>query len=84
MEEKIANAIRDELLKENIELLGVKFGKEDGEDTLFVTIDSENGVDSDLCVKATKIVDPIIDKLNLDIENYILDVGSKGVSEENE
>ena len=84
MEEKIANAIRDELLKENIELLEVKFGKEDGEDTLFVTIDSENGVDSDLCVKATKIVDPIIDKLNLDIENYILDVGSKGVSEENE
>ena len=82
MEEKIANAIKEELLKENITLLGVRFGKEDGEDTLFVTIDSENGVDSYLCVKATKIVSPIIDSLDLDIENYILDVGSKGVENE--
>lgn len=84
MEEIIMNAIKNELEKENIDLLGVRFGKEDGEDTLFITIDSENGVDSDLCVKATKIVDPIIDSLNLNLENYILDVGSKGVSEENE
>lgn len=84
MEEMIANAIKDELAKENIDLLGVRFGKEDGEDTLFITIDSENGVDSDLCVKATKIVDPIIDSMDLNLENYILDVGSKGVSEENE
>lgn len=83
MEEKIADAIRDELANENIELVGVHFGVEDGQDTLFVTIDSENGVDVDLCVKATGIVDPIIDSLDLDIENYILDVGSKGVSEKN-
>lgn len=38
----------------------------------------------DLCVKATHIVDPIIDSLNLEIENYILDVGSKGVSDDEE
>jgi len=81
MEEKIANAIREPLEKENIKLVGVHFGKEDGQDTLFVTIDSENGVDIDLCVKANGIVDPIIDSLDLDIENYVLDVGSKGVSE---
>ena len=79
MEEQIANAVREPLAKENIELVGVHFGKEDGQDTLFVTIDSDNGVDMDLCVKATKIVDPIIDSLNLEIENYVLDVGSKGV-----
>lgn len=82
MEEKIANAIREPLEKENIKLVGVHFGKEDGQDTLFVTIDSENGVDIDLCVKANGIVDPIIDSLDLDIENYVLDVGSKGVSED--
>ena len=81
MEEKIANAIREPLEKDNIKLVGVHFGKEDGQDTLFVTIDSENGVDIDLCVKANGIVDPIIDSLDLDIENYVLDVGSKGVSE---
>ncbi len=83
MEERIANAIKEPLEKENIELLGVHFGIEDGEKTLFVTIDNPNGVvDTDFCVKATHIVDPIIDELNLDIEDYVLDVGSKGVSED--
>ena len=81
MEEKIIEAIKEPLEKENIKLVGVHFGEEDGEKTLFVTIDNEEGVvDIDLCVKATHIVDPIIDSLDLDIEDYVLDVGSKGVS----
>lgn len=84
MEEKIYEAIKKPLMEEEINLLSVKLGYEDGEKTLFVTIDSKNGVDSNLCVKATKIVDPIIDSLDLDLEEYILDVGSKGVSEEYE
>ena len=84
MEERVADAIRDELNKENIELVGVHFGEEDGQKTLFVTIDKEEGVDVELCVKATHIVDPIIDSLDLDLENYVLDVGSKGVSVKDE
>ena len=80
MEEKVFNAIKAPLNEENIELIGVRFGEEDGEKTLFVTIDSENGVDLDLCVKATHIVNPIIDELDLEIEDYFLDVVSKGVS----
>ena len=83
MENKIIDAIKEPLEKENIKLLGVHFGEEDGQKTLFVTIDSENGVDIDLCVKATHIVDPIIDGLDLEIEDYVLDVGSKGVEDEN-
>ena len=82
MEEKVFNAIKAPLNEENIELVGVHFGEEDGDKTLFVTIDSENGVDLDLCVKATHIVNPIIDALDLDVSEYILDVGSKGVSED--
>lgn len=82
MEEKVASALKDALKKENIELVGVHLGEEDGQKTLFVTIDSENGVDMDLCVKATHIVNPIIDKLDLELEDYVLDVGSKGVSED--
>lgn len=85
MEEKIYEAVKEPLEKENITLVGVHFGEEDGEKTLFVTIENSNGdpVDTNLCVKATKIVDPIIDSLDLDLENYVLDVGSKG-EEENE
>ena len=84
MEEKVAKAVKGALEKENIKLVGVHFGEEDGQKTLFVTIDSENGVDIDLCVKATHIVDPIIESLNLEIEDYVLDVGSKGVKIEDE
>ncbi len=83
MENRISEAIREPLAKENIELVNVHMGMEDGQKTLFVTIDSENGVDIDLCVKATHIVDPIIDGLDLEIEDYVLDVGSKGVEDEN-
>ena len=79
MEEKIIEAIKKPLEEANIELVGVHFGEEDGQKTLFVTIDSEKGVDIDLCVEATHIVDPIIDSLDLEIEDYVLDVGSKGV-----
>ena len=83
MESRIADAIRGPLEKENIDLLGVRFGEEDGEKTLFVTIDNPNGVvDTNFCVKATHIVSPIIDELDLEIEDYVLDVGSKGVSED--
>ena len=83
MENKIIDAIKEPLEKENIKLVGVHFGEEDGQKTLFVTIDSEDGVDIDLCVKATHIVDPIIDGLDLEIEDYVLDVGSRGVENEN-
>lgn len=78
MEEKIKNAIMEKLNNEKIELVGVNFGVEDNVKTLFVTIDSETGVDTNLCEKAMRIVSPIIDGLNLDIEEYVLDVGSKG------
>ena len=84
MEQRVYDAVKEPLAKENIELVGVHLGEEDGEKTLFVTIDSENGVDIDLCVKATHIVDPIIESLNLEIEDYVLDVGSIGVKIEDE
>ena len=84
MEERIFDAVKAPLEEENIQLVEVRLGEEDGEKTLFVVIDSENGVDLDLCVKATHIVDPIIESLNLEIEDYVLDVGSKGVSLEDE
>ncbi len=76
MEKEIFNSIKDDLEKEDIKLINVSLGVEDNTKTLFITIDSENGVNTDLCVKATKIVNPIIDKLDLDLSNYVLDVGS--------
>ena len=74
MEKEIFDLIKIPLEKENINLINVKWGEEEKIKTLFVTINGENGVNVELCVKATKIINPIIDKL--DLHNYVLDVGS--------
>ena len=60
----------------------ISFEKEDGVDTLFIKIDSDKEVDTDLCTMVSNIVNPVIDKLDLINEEYVLDICSKG--EDNE
>lgn len=81
MENKIKEAIEESLLKEGIRVDKVYEGVEDGEKTLFIVIDSDDTVDSNMCVKAMKIVNPIIDNLDLNLDDYVIDVCSKGVEE---
>lgn len=81
MEKQIKDAITSILKKENIKLVDVRLGYEDNVKTLFIVIDSKDGVDTDLCEEVIKMIDPIIDSLNLDLENYVLDVCSKGEQE---
>lgn len=84
MENKIKEAIQGPLNNEEIILSDVYFGYEDNVKTLFVVVDNKNKVDLELCVKATEIVNPIIDDLDLDVDNYVLDVSGKVKGEENE
>ena len=79
MEETVKSAIEGELLKENIRVEKVYVGEEDGEKTLFIVIDSDEIVDSNLCVKAMKIVNPILDNIDVNLDDYVIDVCSKGV-----
>lgn len=81
MENKIREAIEESLLKEGIRVDRIYEGVEDGEKTLFIVIDSNDTVDSNMCVKAMKIVNPIIDNLDLNLDDYVIDVCSKGVEE---
>ena len=81
MENKIKEAIEESLLKEGIRIDKIYEGVEDGEKTLFIVIDSDDTVDSNMCVKAMKIVNPIIDSLDLNLDDYVIDVCSKGVEE---
>ena len=81
MENKIREAISESLLKEGIRVDRIYEGVEDGEKTLFIVIDSNDTVDSNMCVKAMKIVNPIIDNLDLNLDDYVIDVCSKGVEE---
>lgn len=77
MENKILNLIKDELEKEEIKVDSVKYVTEDGIKFLRITIDKSGFITSDDCVKATKIINPILDKENIIEESYILDVCSK-------
>lgn len=79
MKEEILNVIKEPLSNINVLVTDIKFEKEDGVDTLFITIKSDTVVDTDLCEKASKIISPLLDTLDikeLDSE-YVLDVGSE-------
>ena len=78
MEKELFDNLLLPLKEIGVDLCSVTYGEEDGEKTLFVRIDSEKSVDTDLCVKATEIINPIVDKLDLIKEEYVLDVCSKG------
>lgn len=82
MEEKVLNAIKEPLLKEEIMVDEIYLENENGVDALTIVVDADV-VDMDMCVKATEIINPIIDKLDLELDNYELRVAGK-VSEENE
>lgn len=74
----VKELIKKPLNKEEIEIVEVTYEKEDGNYFLRIIIDTKTGVDLDTCIKATNIINPILDSHNLEIENYILDVCSKG------
>lgn len=82
MKEKILEVVTEPLKTIGVEVTDVKFEKEDGVDTLFIKIDSDKEVDTDLCTMVSNIVNPVIDKLDLINEEYVLDICSKG--EDNE
>lgn len=78
MLEKIKKLVEKPLSKENIELVDVFFEKENGVDNLYIVIDKKPYVDVEVCVLATNIVNPILDKADLIKESYVLNVCSKG------
>lgn len=80
MIEKILESIKEPLEKENIKVYSISFEKEDGVDTLLIKLDGE--VDTDTCEKASNIINPILDELDLIDNEYVLDVCSKGEDDE--
>lgn len=81
MKEKIIDAIKEPLEEIDVKVYDISLEKEDNIDTLFIRLDGEL-VDTDLCEKASKIISPIIDELDLGLEDYVLDICSKGEYDE--
>ena len=84
MLDKIKNNITEPLLNEGIRVLSVTLEKEGKDNKIVVTIDKDEPVSIDDCVKATKIINPILDEIDPLEGNYLLEVGSKGVDEDGE
>ena len=80
MEEKlniIRDNIKEEMDKMDIEITNITYRKEGSVNFLEIELDKINGIDLDTIVKATDIINPIIDKLDIIDDSYILDIVSK-------
>ncbi len=83
MKEKIETALGDKLSKWDLYIDEVTYGKVDGENTLTIVLDNhkEELIDLKTIVMATRILNPILDQLDLIEESYVLDVYAKSKKE---
>jgi ribosome maturation factor RimP len=74
---ELKNIIQKSLEKKEIIVDSISYKEENKYKFLTIVLDKVGGIDLDLIVSATKIINPIVDKYNLPFDNYILDVVSK-------
>lgn len=77
MEEKVKEIIGNSLDELNLKVDSVIYEKENNHNYLRICLDSEDIIDLDLIVKATNIINPLMDKANLINEEYHLDIYGK-------
>ena len=74
---KIKESIEAPLKEMDIFVDSVTWELENNYYYLKIVLDKVNGIDLDTIVDATNLINPIVDKLDLIQEEYILDVSSK-------
>ena len=77
MEEKVRKIIGDSLNDLNLSIDSVVYEKENGHNFLRICLDSNDTIDLDLIVKATNIINPLMDKENIIKDEYYLDIYGK-------
>ena len=77
MEAKVKEALNGKLDELNLVVDSVLLEKENSQKFLRVCLDSTDIIDLDKVVLATKIIDPIIEKLDLVEDEYVLEVYGK-------
>ena len=75
--DKIRESIKKDMDKMDIEITNITYRQEKKYNFLEIELDKVNGIDLDTIVEATNIINPIIDKLNIIDDSYILDIVSK-------
>lgn len=76
IEEKVKNAIESEINNLAILLKEVKYEQEKGVYYLRIFIDKEPFITIDDCVLVTNTINPILDKIDIIDNSYMLDVSS--------
>ena len=76
IEEKVKNAIESEINNLGILLKEVKYEQEKGVYYLRIFIDKEPFITIDDCVLVTNKINPILDKIDIIDNSYMLDVSS--------
>ena len=74
MKEKVKEAVSDKLDKLNCYIEDVRLVDDNNVKTLEIVLDSEELLDINTVTMATRILNPIIDKLDLVDGSYVLDV----------
>jgi len=81
MKEKVIEAVGSRLDSLNVFIDDVTYGKVEGENTLTIVLDSKEMIPLNIVVMATRIINPILDKLDLIEESYTLDIYAKSKKE---
>lgn len=73
----IKKEIMEPMNKMDIIVDSIDFVNENNYYFLKIVLDKVNGIDLDIIVEATNVINPIIDNLDLIEEEYVLDISSK-------
>lgn len=77
MEEKIKELVGNKLEKLNVWIDSVKLEKEEDNTFLRIALDADFIIPLNTVVMATRIINPLLDKVDIDLDNYILDIYAK-------
>ena len=77
LEEKVKNLLEKDLENIGIRIDSVEYLKEGSNMILRVVIDRDEIIDIDTCVEVTRVINPLLDNLDVIEDSYILDVSSK-------
>ena len=75
--EKLKTSLQESLNSEEIIVDDVTYEKKGKYNFLTITLDKVGGIDLEMIVEATKIVDKIVDNANITDDSFIMDVVSK-------
>ena len=74
---KLKNDLQEILKKDEIIVDDINLEKQGNYNFLTITLDKVGGIDLEMIVEATKIIDPIVDKAEITDDSFIMDVVSK-------